>query len=95
MPRRHRATSQGTTVSVSLNKNVAPASGVIANSSSSDLVAAATRNSGNVEVSTGFSAIKVSQPLAPIGTPAVKIDTQADSRSQTIKYIFPLQFHIV
>ncbi|CAI9117569.1 OLC1v1018974C1 [Oldenlandia corymbosa var. corymbosa] len=31
------------------------------------------------------SAPKVSQPLAPIGTPAVKFDTQTDKRSQSIK----------
>lgn len=45
------------------------------------------RGMANIEVSVGFSALMVSQPLAPIGTPAAKTETQADSVPQKIMYI--------
>uniref|UniRef100_UPI0019D49802 hypothetical protein n=1 Tax=Vibrio vulnificus TaxID=672 RepID=UPI0019D49802 len=38
------------------------------------------------DVSAELNNPKASQLLAPIGTPAVKSDFQADQRSQTIKY---------
>lgn len=60
-----------------------------------DFVATDGRNSANLEVSTGFGATKVSQLLAPIGTPAVKTEVQADIRPQTIKYIFSLRNFIL
>lgn len=58
-----------------------------ANNVRSDFAANEGRNLTNIEVSTGFNANKVSQPLAPIGTPAAKSDPQADLRSQTNKYL--------
>ncbi|KAI9198099.1 hypothetical protein LWI28_010106 [Acer negundo] len=78
MPRKPRPTSQSTFVSASSNKISAPVSGEAANSIRSDFVGTEGRNLANTEVPT----TKVSQPLAPIGTPAVK---SADLRSQTIK----------
>ncbi|KAF8023152.1 hypothetical protein BT93_F0600 [Corymbia citriodora subsp. variegata] len=42
------------------------------------------RGLANIEVSVGFSASMVSQPLAPIGTPAAKSEAQADSVPQKI-----------
>lgn len=41
-----------------------------------------------IKSSTGFNTVEMSQPLAPIGTPALKVDSQADLRSQTIKYLY-------
>lgn len=61
-------------------------SGEASNSVRSDFVGNEGRNFANIEVSTGFNTTKVSQPLAPIGTPAVKSDAQGDLRSQTNKY---------
>lgn len=95
MPRKSRSTSQNSLVSASSNKFSASMSEA-ANDVRSDFVATDGRNSANMEVSTGFGASKVSQPLAPIGTPALKTVVQADKRPQTIKYIYMLskKFHI-
>ncbi|XP_030451968.1 uncharacterized protein LOC115673859 isoform X1 [Syzygium oleosum] len=49
-----------------------------------DFATADGRGLANIEVSVGFSALMVSQPLAPIGTPAAKTETQADSVPQKI-----------
>ncbi|XP_031254410.1 uncharacterized protein LOC116112415 isoform X2 [Pistacia vera] len=84
MPRKSRSTSQNSLVSASSNKFSASMSEA-ANDVRSDFVATDGRNSAHMEVSTGFGASKVSQPLAPIGTPALKTDVQADKRPQTIK----------
>lgn len=46
-------------------------------------------------VSAGFGATVVSQPLAPIGTPAIKTDALADLRTQGVKYIHsPNEFNV-
>ncbi|KAK6258517.1 hypothetical protein SCA6_012991 [Theobroma cacao] len=71
-PRKPRATPQSTMVSASSNRNSSSASGVV-NNVRSDFVSA------------GFGATVVSQPLAPIGTPAIKTDAQADLRTQGVK----------
>ncbi|KAH1072944.1 hypothetical protein J1N35_025272 [Gossypium stocksii] len=77
-PRKPRSIPQ------SSNRNSASASGVM-NNVRSDLVATEGRNLANSELSAAFSATIVSQPLAPIGTPATKTDAQADIRTQAVK----------
>lgn len=56
----------------------------------SDFVAADGRGSGNIVVSSAFSSPIVSQPLAPIGTPAPKSDSQTE-RSNTSRLVFILK----
>ena len=53
----------------------------------SDFVAIEGCNLSNSELSAGFGATIVSQPLASIGTPAIKTDAQADIRTPAVKYI--------
>ncbi|PPD90115.1 hypothetical protein GOBAR_DD12953 [Gossypium barbadense] len=77
-PRKPRSIPQ------SSNRNSASASGVM-NNVRSDLVSTEGRNLANSELSAAFSATIVSQPLAPIGTPATKTDAQADIRTQAVK----------
>ncbi|CBI21433.3 unnamed protein product, partial [Vitis vinifera] len=86
MPRKPRSTSQSAIVSTNSNKISAPLGGEATNNIHSDFAVAEGR--ANNEVSTGFSSNIISQPLAPIGTPTVNTDSQADIRSQPIK---PLQ----
>ncbi|KAH9711863.1 hypothetical protein KPL71_019882 [Citrus sinensis] len=85
LPKKHHSTSQNAIVLTSSNKISASTCGQGANNVRSDFAANEGRNLTNIEVSTGFNANKVSQPLAPIGTPAAKSDPQADLRSQTNK----------
>lgn len=82
LPKKPHSTSKNAIVS---NKISASMCGEGANNVRSDFVANEGRNLTNIEVSVGFNSNKVSQPLAPIGTPAVKSDPQADLRSQTTK----------
>ena len=84
MPRKPRSTSQSAIVSTNSNKISAPLGGEATNNVHSDFDDAEGR--ANNEVSTGFSSNIISQPLAPIGTPTVNTDSQADIRSQPIKY---------
>lgn len=84
MPRKPRSTSQSAIVSTNSNKISAPLGGEATNNIHSDFAVAEGR--ANNEVSTGFSSNIISQPLAPIGTPTVNTDSQADIRSQPIKY---------
>lgn len=86
MPRKPRSTSKGSTASANSGKSSAATNGEAGNSIHSDFVASEGRGLANIEVSAGFNTNVVSQPLAPIGTPAVKSDVQADIRSQTIRY---------
>ncbi|KAL5754914.1 hypothetical protein ACOSP7_023134 [Xanthoceras sorbifolium] len=95
MPRKPRSTSQSTFVSASSNKSSASVSGEAANSIRTDFVGTEGLNLANVEVSTGFSTTKVSQPLAPIGTPAAKADSQSDLRAQTIKSLQTSSIHVL
>ncbi|XWS33622.1 hypothetical protein CRYUN_Cryun22dG0098700 [Craigia yunnanensis] len=84
-PRKPRPIPQNSTVSASSNRNSASASGEVINNVHSDFVATEGRNLANSELSAGFGATIVSQPLAPIGTPAIKADGQADIRMQAFK----------
>ncbi|XP_044510583.1 uncharacterized protein LOC123229065 isoform X2 [Mangifera indica] len=86
MPSKSHSTSKTSLVSASSNK-ISASMSEAANDVHSNFVATDGRNLANTEVSTGFGATKVSQPLAPIGTPALKTDTQADKRPQTIKSV--------
>ncbi|XP_071724988.1 LOW QUALITY PROTEIN: uncharacterized protein [Rutidosis leptorrhynchoides] len=84
MPRKSRPSSQS--VGGSSNKLFPSVGGDTANGICSDFVATDGRSSiGKIEASSGFSNSTLSQPLAPIGTPAVKIEPQADMRTQPIK----------
>ncbi|KAM1174819.1 hypothetical protein FF1_027334 [Malus domestica] len=82
VPRKPRSTSKSSSASANSGKNYALANGE-GNCSHSDFVASEGRGL-NMEVSAGFNTNVVSQLLAPIGTPAVKSDPQADIRSHTI-----------
>ncbi|KAJ4829605.1 hypothetical protein Tsubulata_014270 [Turnera subulata] len=84
-PRKHRSTlQQSVPSSVTSSKNSMSVGGQASNSSRSNFNATAGRGLPKGEVSAGISAPIVTQPLPPIGTPAVKSDSQAD-RSQTVK----------
>lgn len=75
--------------SVSSSKVYAPKEAETVKRTRSDFVAAdgGVRGSGNVVVSSAFSPPVVSQPLAPIGTPALKSDSQTE-RSHTARLVF-------
>ena len=61
--------------------------GEISNKSNySDIIASEVQGSAYKDVSTGFTAV-VSQPLAPIGTPAGSNGSQADKQFHTAKYV--------
>lgn len=86
MPRKPRSTLKGTTIAANLGKNSTVANGEAGNSIRSDFVATEGHGLANTEVSAGFNTTGT-QPLAPIGTPAVKSDGQADIRSQTMRFV--------
>ncbi|XWS45281.1 hypothetical protein CRYUN_Cryun15aG0123200 [Craigia yunnanensis] len=86
-PRKPRPIPQNSTVSASSNRNSASASVEVINNVRSDFVATEGHNLANSELSAGFGATIVSQPLAPIGTPAIKTDAQADIRTQAVKLL--------
>lgn len=56
--------------------------GEVANSIATDFVGVEGRGMAKVDVSSGFNSSILSQSLAPIGTPPLKIDAQPDLRSQ-------------
>ncbi|XP_022751278.1 uncharacterized protein LOC111299986 isoform X2 [Durio zibethinus] len=84
-PRKPRTIPQNFTISASSNRNSASASGEVMNNVCSDFVATEGCNVGNSELSAGFGATIVCQPLAPVSTPATKSDAQADIRMQAVK----------
>ncbi|XWS29853.1 hypothetical protein CRYUN_Cryun24cG0065600 [Craigia yunnanensis] len=84
-PRKPLSIPQSSTVSASSNRNSTSASGEGMKNVRSDFVATEARNLANSELSAGFGATIVSQFLAPIGTPAIKTDSQADTRAQAVK----------
>lgn len=86
VPRKSRTTSKSTITSGNSSKVSSSAGGEAASNSHSDFVANEGCGLANVELSTGFNTSIVPQPLAPIGTPAVKSDAQSDIRSQTLRY---------
>ncbi|KDP31924.1 hypothetical protein JCGZ_12385 [Jatropha curcas] len=79
MPRKLRSTSQSTVASGTSNKISVSVGAEALNSARSDFVGNDGHGLANVEVSAGFNAPIVSQPLPPIGTPAVKNDAQIKS----------------
>ena len=84
-PRKPRVTRQTfvTTVGSTNSKKV---SGSLAGESSTNVNSGFASSEGRVLAYKEASAALVSQPLAPIGTPAVKSEIQADKTSQNIKY---------
>lgn len=87
VPRKSRTISKSSISSGNSGKVSASAGGEAASNIHSDSVSNEGRGLANVELSTGFNTSIVPQPLAPIGTPAVKSDAQSDMRSQTIRYL--------
>ena len=85
MPRKLRYTSQNNVAPVASNKISVSVGAEAPNSICTDLVGTDGHGLAKVEASAGFSAPIVNQPLPPIGTPALKTDTPADKRSQTLK----------
>ncbi|XVF59429.1 hypothetical protein PTKIN_Ptkin07bG0275100 [Pterospermum kingtungense] len=83
-PRKPRPMPQNSSVSASSKRSPASASEVM-NNVRSNFVATEGHNLANSELSAGFGTTIVSQPLAPIGTPAIKTDAQADIRMQAVK----------
>ncbi|XVE82790.1 hypothetical protein DITRI_Ditri16bG0033800 [Diplodiscus trichospermus] len=79
--RKPRPIPQKSAVSASSNRNSASASGEVHR----DLVPSEGHKLANSEVPAGFGSTIASQPLAPIGTPAIKSEAQADIRSQSVK----------
>ncbi|XP_004301560.1 PREDICTED: uncharacterized protein LOC101306533 [Fragaria vesca subsp. vesca] len=94
VPRKPRSTLKGTTIAANLGKNSTVANGEAGNSIRSDFVATEGHGLANTEVSAGFNTTGT-QPLAPIGTPAVKSDGQADIRSQTMRSLHASSLPVV
>ncbi|KAK9112785.1 hypothetical protein Scep_020304 [Stephania cephalantha] len=80
-PRKRRSISQNIVESTNSTKSLMSLGGELSNSFHSKPAATEGRDSLNDELSTGFTNGVVSQPLAPIGTPAVTI-AATDKRSQ-------------
>ncbi|XP_052195227.1 uncharacterized protein LOC127803195 [Diospyros lotus] len=85
-PRKPRSTVQNAVVSAGSNKISTSLGGESANNVRSNFVASEGQGLANTEASTSSTTV-VSQPLAPIGTPAVNSDLQADKRHHNIKSI--------
>lgn len=84
-PRKPRTTRQSSAISTSPNKISASVGGEIPiKSNHSDIIASEVHGSAYKDVSTGFTTV-VSQPLAPIGTPAGSNGSQADKQFHTAK----------
>ncbi|CAN4082898.1 unnamed protein product [Withania somnifera] len=85
-PRKPRTTRHRSAISTGPNKISASVGGEIPNKSShSDIITSEVHGSAyNKDVSTGFTTM-VSQPLAPIGTPAGSNGSQADKQFHTAK----------
>ncbi|KAL2504898.1 Uncharacterized protein Adt_20519 [Abeliophyllum distichum] len=77
------APRQSVVVSTSPNKLSAPLARQLSTNSHSDFVASEGKSLGNKEVSSGN--IEVSQPPAPIGTPALNTETPADTPSHILQ----------
>lgn len=88
IPRKSRSTSKIALSSVNSSKVYAAKVAETVKRTRSDFVAAdgGGRGSGNIVVSSALSSSIVSQPLAPIGTPALKSDSQTE-RSHTARSI--------
>ncbi|XP_062102039.1 uncharacterized protein LOC133810364 [Humulus lupulus] len=81
VPRRSRPTSK--TTSTNSSKVSASSGREAPNNIRPEFVATEGRELGNRELSSGFNTTLVSQPLAPIGTPAMKSDSQTIRPVQT------------
>ncbi|PON39803.1 hypothetical protein PanWU01x14_302320 [Parasponia andersonii] len=79
VPRRSRSTSE--TASANSGKVSRLSGAEAANNTRPDFVGTEGRELGNRELSSGFNTTLVSQPLAPIGTPALKSDSSQTIRS--------------
>jgi len=88
MARKPRSYLQSVTVSSISNNNYTSVGGEASNSICSDFVAPQGNGLASIEVSAGFNAPIVSQPLPPIGTPAMKADAQG------VKYILFQEFYV-
>ncbi|XP_024932079.2 uncharacterized protein LOC107424795 isoform X1 [Ziziphus jujuba] len=95
VPRKTRSTSKNTISSANSGKVSASTGGEAVSSIRPDFVSNEGRGLANIELSTGFNTSMVPQPLAPIGTPAVKSDTQSDIRFQTISRSIQTSSHPV
>ncbi|CAL5326257.1 unnamed protein product [Camellia sinensis] len=84
-PRKPLSTAQNAVVSTSSNKISASLGGEAPNNMRPNFVVSEGRALVNMEASTGFATMVSQQPLAPIGTPAVNSDVQADKRPHNIK----------
>ncbi|XP_024022745.1 uncharacterized protein LOC21386270 [Morus notabilis] len=82
LPRKSRSNFKSTPLANS-GKVSASSGGEAANNIRPDFVTTEGRGLTNPELSTGFNTSLVSQPLAPIGTPAVKSDSQTNRPIQT------------
>ncbi|KAK9109192.1 hypothetical protein Sjap_017252 [Stephania japonica] len=80
-PRKRHSISQNIVESTNSSKSLTSLGGELSNSFHSKPAATEGRDSLNDELSTGFTNVVVSQPLAPIGTPAVTV-AATDKRSQ-------------
>lgn len=86
-PRKLRTTRQSSAISNSPNKISVSVGVEIPNKSNySDIIGSEVQGSVYKDVSTGFTTV-VSQPLAPIGTPAGSSGSQADKQFHTAKYV--------
>ncbi|KAF3615329.1 hypothetical protein FXO38_26575 [Capsicum annuum] len=84
-PRKLRTTRQSSAISNSPNKISVSVGVEIPNKSNySDIIGSEVQGSVYKDVSTGFTTV-VSQPLAPIGTPAGSSGSQADKQFHTAK----------
>ncbi|KAK6924066.1 hypothetical protein RJ641_010266 [Dillenia turbinata] len=83
--RKPRPTSQSTIISTNSNKNSMSLGGEVGKSTHTDFLVTEGHGLGKVDVSSGKSPSTVSQPLAPIGTPAVNTDAQNDTRAHNMK----------
>ncbi|WCJ30734.1 hypothetical protein M5689_012274 [Euphorbia peplus] len=89
LPRKIRSSSQSNIAFVTSNKIPSSMGAEVSNSVHLECVSSDGHGLAKVEVSGGFNSPVISQPLPPIGTPAVKTDSHADIRSQSIKSFQP------
>ncbi|KAK6923032.1 hypothetical protein RJ641_011336 [Dillenia turbinata] len=83
--RKPRPTSQSTIISSNSNKNSMSFGGEVGKNTHTDFLVTEGHGLGKVDISTGKNRTTLSQPLAPIGTPAVNIDAQNDIMAHNVK----------
>ncbi|KAE8655155.1 putative DNA binding protein [Hibiscus syriacus] len=84
-PRRPRSIPKRSAVSTNSNRSSPSSRGKEMKSFCPDFVTTEGCKLSNYELSAGFVATLVTQPLVPIGTPAIKSDAQTDIRMQALK----------